>query len=61
MKQMKLKILLKLIVILMFTFTSSRSQSNKADMIVGDWMDSKKETLVHCYKRDGKFFETSVV
>ncbi len=35
---------------------SALAQSNKGDAILGDWMDSKKETLVHCYKQNGKYF-----
>lgn len=32
------------------------AQNNKADLLIGDWMDSKKEILVHCYKTNGKYF-----
>ncbi len=32
------------------------AQNNKADLLIGDWIDSKKEILVRCYKSNGKYF-----
>lgn len=46
------------LLILFFLFISPlcRAQSQDANSIVGDWMDSKKETLVRCYRVGDKFY-----
>ena len=52
---MKLKNL-KLTVLLFFAYANSNAQSIKAELITGNWMDLKKQTIVHCYKQDGKYY-----
>ena len=44
------------ICILFSTVKICDAQSTKADLLIGDWTDSNKETLVHCYKQNGKYY-----
>jgi uncharacterized protein (DUF2147 family) len=39
-----------------FKTTTAHAQADPGDMILGDWMDPKKETVVHCFKEDGMYF-----
>lgn len=35
---------------------TANAQTDPGDVLLGDWMDSKKETVVRCFKQDGKYF-----
>jgi uncharacterized protein (DUF2147 family) len=39
-----------------FNTAIANGQAYPGDMILGDWMDPKKETVVHCFKQDGMYF-----
>jgi uncharacterized protein (DUF2147 family) len=46
-------------IVLTFLFlraTITHAQTQPGDVILGDWMDSKKETVVHCFKKNGKYY-----
>lgn len=46
-----------LIVLLLFLkTTTSYAQTQPGDVVLGDWMDANKETVVHCYKENGKYY-----
>lgn len=36
------------------------SQATNPDLIIGDWMDEKKEVLVRCYKENGKYYGKTI-
>ncbi len=44
------------VVILLLKTTNTFAQPQPADVILGDWMDPKKETVVHCFKSNGKYY-----
>ena len=48
------------IIILLFFCNICQSQTVNADLIVGDWMDEKKEVLVRCYKENGKYYGKTI-
>ena len=39
-----------------FNTAIAHAQADPGDMILGHWMDPKKETVVHCFKQDGMYF-----
>lgn len=45
-----------LISFLVINSTLTLAQYQPGDVILGNWMDSKKETLVHCFKSNGKYY-----
>ena len=32
------------------------AQTPSGDMLIGDWTDSKKEIVITCFKKDGKYY-----
>lgn len=49
----------RLLIAVAFLFlkaTVTHAQAQAGDVILGDWMDSKKETVVHCFKENGKYY-----
>ena len=45
---------------LLLNLKISYAQVHKADVLIGDWQDSKKQTLIHCYKLNGKYYAKAV-
>ncbi len=47
-------------ILLLLNFSCGYSQVNKADALLGDWQDSKMQTLIHCYKLNGKYYAKTI-
>lgn len=40
----------------LFSITKSFSQTNEADMILGDWISPQKDVIVQCYKKNNTYY-----
>ena len=49
-----------LFIFLMMNMSYGNAQVPNGDLLLGDWTDSKKETIVHCYKQDGKYYAKTI-
>ena len=47
-------------ILLLLNLKNGSAQANKADLLIGDWQDSKKQTLIHCYLANGKYYAKTV-
>ena len=44
----------------LLNLTISYAQAYKADLVIGDWQDSKRQTLIRCFKLNGKYYAKAV-
>ena len=49
-----------LFVSILMNIRTTYAQVPNGDLLLGDWTDSKKETIVHCYKQDGKYYAKTI-
>ena len=45
---------------LLLNLKISYAQAHKSDVLIGDWQDSKKQTLIRCYKLNGKYYAKAI-
>ena len=45
---------------LLLNFKIGFAQVYKADELIGDWQDAKKQTLIRCYKLNGKYYARTI-
>ena len=44
----------------LFNLTTGYAQAYKADLVIGDWQGSKRQTLIRCFKLNGKYYAKAV-